>query len=199
MIDIPWQPYSRVQLLQHLVTLNQYQTYLEIGCDKNQVFSQMHLPLKEGVDPRRGGTQRMTSDEFFAKDQRFWDLIFIDGLHTYEQVSRDFDHAFQRLNSGGTIVIHDMLPTSPGQAHSSPQEKYWLGDVWRLAFDLCTRSDLKFNLLTMDFGCGIITKGHQVPVHLAAIGSDWQFYHDHYQLLPLTSFTQYFNYAPNQS
>lgn len=198
MINILWQPHTRVELLQLLVQINSYQSYLEIGCDKNQVFSQMHLPIKEGVDPRRGGTQRMTSDEFFTKDHRLWDLIFIDGLHTYDQVSRDFDNAFKRLNSGGTIVIHDMLPTSPGQAQSTAQEKYWLGDVWRLAFDLSLRHDLKFNVLTMDFGCGIVTHGHQLPVNLLSTGNDWQFYQDHYQLLPLTTFEEYFNHACNQ-
>ena len=194
MINIEWQTHTRVQLLQHLINMHNYQHYLEIGCDKDQVFGNVTVALKEGVDPNRGGTQRMTSDAFFEQDTRTWDLIFIDGLHTYEQVSRDFDHAFARLNTGGTIVIHDMLPMSLAQAAPRPVEKYWLGDVWRLAFDLANRGDLKFNLFKFDFGCGIITHGTQTPLNLDSNGS-WDFYQCNYTQLPLTTFEEYFEHA----
>lgn len=199
MITIAWQDISRIRLLQHLIQHCQYQSYLEIGCDKNQVFDQISVPVKEGVDPRRGGTQRMTSDAFFAQDDRKWDLIFIDGLHTYEQVKRDFDHAFVRLNLNGTIVIHDMLPTTPGQAQSKPVEKHWLGDVWKLAFDLASREDLEFKILTMDFGCGVVKHGRQTASHFDCHHSNWQFYLSNYQQLPLSTFEQYFNHAHHQS
>lgn len=194
MINIPWKNQTRVQLLQHLVDTRGYQTYLEIGCDKNQVFDNINVANKEGVDPNRGGTQRMTSDEFFSQDSQHWDLIFIDGLHTYEQVSRDFDHAWSRLNVGGTIVIHDMLPMTPAQAGPSPVEKYWLGDVWRLAFDLANRSDLRFGVFTFDFGCGIITHGTQPALGIVTNNS-WQFYQDNYTQLPLITFEEYFAHA----
>lgn len=195
MIEINWQPYTRIQLLQYLVSDRGYKTYLEIGCDKNQVFDHISVPCKEGVDPRRGGTQRMTSDEFFAKDNRHWDLIFIDGLHTYSQVKTDFVNALYRLNPHGTIVIHDMLPTCESQAGPAPIEKYWLGDVWRLGFDLMCRADVEFKLLTMDFGCGVVTHGHQTAVQISTDTSAWQFYQDHYKELPLTTFEEFTNHA----
>ena len=194
MINIEWQEYNRVQLLQHLVTTRNYKHYLEIGCDKNQVFDLIKVELKEGVDPNRGGTQRMTSDAFFKKDNRTWDLIFIDGLHTYEQVARDFSNAFARLNSGGTIVIHDMLPTRASQAIALPTEKYWVGDVWRLAFDLSNRDDLNFKLFKFDFGCGIVTHGTQASLNVVA-DDTWEFYKNNYANLPLTTFEEYFNNA----
>ena len=194
MIDIQWQTHTRIKLLQHLIDLHNYQHYLEIGCDKNQVFGNITVGLKEGVDPNRGGTQRMTSDDFFAQDSRTWDLIFIDGLHTYEQVSRDFDNAFARLNPNGTVVIHDMLPLTPAQAGPRPVERYWLGDVWRLAFDLSNRSDLNFQLFKFDFGCGIVTHGAQNSKQLACDGT-WDFYQRNYNQLPLTTFEEYFNHA----
>lgn len=192
LINIEWQNYNRVQLLQHLVTTRNYKHYLEIGCDKNQVFDIINVELKEGVDPNRGGTQRMTSDEFFEKDSRTWDLIFIDGLHTYEQVARDVENAIARLNINGTIVIHDMLPVRESQATALPTEKYWLGDVWRLAFDLIERSDIKFNIFTFDFGCGIITKDLQVPLVVPDKNETWEFYKNNYTKLPLITFDQYF-------
>jgi hypothetical protein len=198
MIDIQWQPYTRVQLLQHLVDSNNYKTYLEIGCDKNQVFGNITVEYKEGVDPKRGGTQQMTSDEFFAQDIRTWDLIFIDGLHTYKQVCADVDNALARLNPGGSIVIHDMLPLTPEQAGPAPVERYWLGDVWRLAFDLSGRSDLNFHLFKFDFGCGIVTHGVQTPLK-GKSDSTWKFYEKNYKRLPLITFEEYFKHAPIQS
>ena len=33
----------------------------------------------------------MTSDEFFIQNKNTFDLIFIDGLHIYEQVIKDID------------------------------------------------------------------------------------------------------------
>jgi predicted O-methyltransferase YrrM len=193
MININWQTeHSRIELLQHLVNSKNYKTYLEIGCDKNQVFDKIIVDLKEGVDPNRGGTVRKTSDEFFANDNRTWDLIFIDGLHTYEQVSRDVENAILRLNQSGTIVIHDMLPIRESQATATPTEKYWLGDVWRLAFDLIERSDIKFNIFKFDFGCGIITKDPQVPVVIENKNKLWAFYSQNYSKLPLITFDEYF-------
>ena len=193
MININWQTeHSRIELLQHLVNSKNYKTYLEIGCDKNQVFDKIIVDLKEGVDPNRGGTVRKTSDDFFANDNRTWDLIFIDGLHTYEQVSRDVENAILRLNQSGTIVIHDMLPIRESQATATPTEKYWLGDVWRLAFDLIERSDIKFNIFKFDFGCGIITKDSQIPVIIENKNKSWNFYQNNYTKLPLTTFKEYF-------
>lgn len=194
-INIEWESKTRVELLLHLIEKNSYSSYLEIGCDKNQVFSKIHLENKEGVDPNRGGTLRMTSDEFFNNDFRKWDLIFIDGLHEYEQVSRDVSNALDRLNQNGTIVIHDMLPTASNQATPRPVVRYWLGDVWRLAFDLVERNDIKFNIFKFDFGCGIITKESQVPFFVDGKNETWEFYEQNYSRLPLITFEEYFNHA----
>jgi hypothetical protein len=85
-----------------------------------------------------------------------------------------------------------MLPVRESQATLVPTEKYWLGDVWRLAFDLIERSDIKFNIFKFDFGCGIITKDSQVPVVVADKNESWDFYKNNYNKLPLISFNEYF-------
>jgi len=191
MISINWGNQSRIQLLQKLVDINSYKTYLEIGCDSNVVFDNIKISVKEGVDPVRGGTLRITSDEFFSYDDRKWDLIFIDGLHEYNQVSRDVENALQRLADNGSIVIHDMLPTNEQQAYLTWTVSEWLGDVWRLGFDLMERSDIKFNIFKFDYGCGIITNGSQTPIILDK-SEKWEFYENNYNKLPLVSFEQYF-------
>lgn len=66
--------------------------YLEIGVDNNQVFNCIYLKKnnKIGVDPVRGhGGYRMTSDQFFAKNNIYFDVIFIDAYHEYYQCQRD--------------------------------------------------------------------------------------------------------------
>jgi hypothetical protein len=59
--------------------------YLEIGCQGNNLFDSVPATNKVGVDPVAGGTVRKTSDDFFRENQQKFDVIFIDGLHTYEQ------------------------------------------------------------------------------------------------------------------
>ena len=46
-----------------------YQRYLEIGTDTNKIFdiARTKFPIAVGVDPRQGGTLKMTSDEFFTE------------------------------------------------------------------------------------------------------------------------------------
>ena len=83
----------RWDLIQFLINKYDYKTYLEIGCDKDQSFSKIEIPYKVGVDPISGGTIRKTSDDFFKTNKEKFDIIFIDGLHHYEQVIIDIDNA----------------------------------------------------------------------------------------------------------
>jgi hypothetical protein len=52
--------------------------YLEIGCDQNEVFNSIPIipSNKIGVDPRSGGTHRMTSDDFFRQNDKNFDDFY---------------------------------------------------------------------------------------------------------------------------
>ena len=56
---------SRIEIIQKIINKHHYKTYLEIGCDNDENFSRILIEKKIGVDPLKGGTLRMTSDEFF--------------------------------------------------------------------------------------------------------------------------------------
>ena len=79
----------RLNVINNLIQKLKISSYLEIGCDQDEVFSFVKIENKIGVDPVSGGTHRMTSDTFFRDNSKFFDLIFIDGLHTYDQVKKD--------------------------------------------------------------------------------------------------------------
>ena len=81
--------------------------YLEIGVNTCATFNSIPLKIEDkfGVDPIAGNYQ-MTSDEFFKKypDLKF-DVIFIDGLHHYDQCQRDCINSIKQLNKDGIILI----------------------------------------------------------------------------------------------
>jgi hypothetical protein len=56
--------------------------------------------------------QRMCSHEFTP--QRPIALLFIDALHEYEDVRRDYQHFRDRLQDGGLVAFHDYDPCNPG-------------------------------------------------------------------------------------
>ena len=85
--------YGRIELIDYLIKKNKYTDYLEIGCDRNQSFSNIKIKKKVGVDPVEGGTHQMTSDHFFSINKDNFDIIFIDGLHEYSQVMKDIKNS----------------------------------------------------------------------------------------------------------
>jgi hypothetical protein len=181
---------DRLEVLLRLKQRYGFSKYLEIGTDQDEIFSQINgCELKIGVDPNAGGTHRMTSDEFFrlnaAKSQHEqlkFDLVLIDGLHTWEQVLRDFENALACLQSGGLIVFHDCLPFEERQQVVPRPQPYnfWTGDVWKALFVLRQRSDIDLAVGQFDWGVGIARlKPNSMP--FTKLGNDplgwsWQDY-----------------------
>jgi len=148
----------RWDLIQFLIDKYNYSTYLEIGCDKDQLFSKIQVPHKVGVDPISGGTIRKTSDDFFKNNQEKFDIIFIDGLHHYEQVIEDINNAIDILNDNGHILVHDCLPRTIAHQAIPRYRGSWNGDVWKSIVELRTRKNLDVFTCEIDFGVGIIQK-----------------------------------------
>ena len=150
--------FYRWDLIEYLIKKNNYTNYLEIGCDQNQLFSKVIIDNKIGVDPVSGGNIRKTSDEFFKENNNKFDIVFIDGLHTYEQVKKDILNSIDFLNQNGIILVHDCMPDSLGKQAVPRYKMQWNGDVWKAIIDLRQKEDLDIYTCEMDQGIGIITK-----------------------------------------
>jgi len=100
----------------------------------------------------------MTSDTFFLKNKKTFDIIFIDGLHIYDQVKRDVLNSIKVLNKNGLILLHDCLPRKISEQHVPRMRNLWTGDVWKVIVDLRTNKNLDTYTLIADMGIGIVLK-----------------------------------------
>jgi hypothetical protein len=135
------------------------QTYLEIGVDKGLTFTAINVPERTAVDPEfRFDTTPLTndkthfhqqsSDQFFAMNEALgaFDLIFIDGLHHFEQVVRDLSNALMHSHAGSVIILDDTKPNDVYSAIPSANDTMkfrrlagiedfsWHGDVYKIVF-----------------------------------------------------------------
>ncbi len=187
--------YSRLDMINYFIKKNDYKSYLEIGCDKNQIFSQITLSKKIGVDPYSGGNVRKTSDDFFKENVEKFDLIFIDGLHVYEQVKKDIINSIDFLNKEGVILVHDCLPDTIGKQAVPRYKMQWNGDVWKAIVDLRQRDDLEIHTCFVDQGIGIIKK--QINSSILKINKKTRdlkfsdFYHNHKEYLRIINLDEF--------
>ena len=147
---------NRVKIIKDIIKLKNYKDYLEIGCFSNELFDQINCENKIGVDPVSGGTIRETSDEFFKKNDKEFDCIFIDGLHRYHQVKKDILNSINVLKEGGIILLHDCLPSNVYE-QAIPRCQYkWNGDVWKAIVEFRTYKNLDVYTCYADHGIGVI-------------------------------------------
>ena len=159
-IDIDWTRinFNRIAFINKAVTKFKNCKYLEIGCETNVCFNSISTEYKIGIDPNSGGTIRTTSDEFFEKNTNFFDVIFIDGLHTYEQTRKDIVNSLKFLNQDGYIFLHDLIPRSWIEANNPRIHKAWTGDIWKVCLELNKTNGINFSVIIADHGVGVIKK-----------------------------------------
>ena len=100
----------------------------------------------------------MTSDDFFIQNEKFFDCIFIDGLHIYEQVRKDILNSIKFLNSNGVILVHDCLPIKIWNQIVPKIYGHWNGDVWKAIVEARTMKNIDTYTCIADHGLGVIFK-----------------------------------------
>ncbi len=101
----------------------------------------------------------MTSDDYFANYTERYDLVFIDGLHQFDQVLYDYRNAQRVLRDGGCIVFHDCNPLTELAAERERHEGnvLWNGDTWKAVYYLREHGQ-QIRTYDFDHGCGVAFK-----------------------------------------
>lgn len=162
--------FVRSDLINYLINLYDYKSYLEIGVGYGSNFELIDCQNKIGVDPLDQYSENkylMTSDEFFYINDKCFDIIFIDGLHQRDQVIKDIQNSLKFLNPKGTIIMHDCLPYNEASQFERPYSvPVWLGNVWEAFAHYRKYPDLFMMTLDTDHGLGFIKVGNQYPYNL---------------------------------
>lgn len=133
--------------------------YFEIGTQKGASLALAACPsvavdprflLPEGFLDSRPATRlfAQTSDAFFAAHDLTAvlggpvDLAFLDGMHRFEFLLRDFINTERHCTPGSVVMLHDCVPVCSQITHRRPgapriaahdvMPGAWAGDVWKL-------------------------------------------------------------------
>lgn len=155
-----------LEVLQRLHQRLAPDVYLEIGV-QHGVSLGLSKSRTIGIDPAMNGSAaavenkpwvklyQTTSDAFFQEHEdaptlegRRLGLAFIDGLHLFEQVLRDFINVERWSSPDTMIAVHDVVPPDLPSTGRIPHQGVWVGDVWKLVPCLAQyRADLVLNVL----------------------------------------------------
>jgi hypothetical protein len=151
--------------------------YLEIGtcegqslarfkCDVLCIDPKFVIELSPLRDRRRAFFFQMGSDEFFKahRVRDFFptgpDICFLDGMHRFEYLLRDFINAEAACHRNSIILMHDCLPSNERMAERNNRldeaediatRSAWTGDVWRV---LTVLKKHRPDLRVMQLDCG---------------------------------------------
>ena len=183
---------NRVKINQYILDNAKFngRKYLEIGVAKGGSFLPIVADVKLGVDivitnnlkshERRGKNSVAfcceSSDEFFNgvatggfeayeySDFLPPNLVFVDGLHEWEQAYRDIVNSFAVFGDDTIATVHDCLPrtetaATPKLADARKRSDYtgaWNGDVWKAITKIRMLGGYRAVTLDCDYGIGIV-------------------------------------------
>ena len=93
-----------------LVAVDPWENYDELkNINFNKVQENFKYNLNLGGQSENIKFFKTTSDVFFSNNKNYFNLIYIDGYHHYEQVKKDFVNSFNFLENGGYIICDDFM------------------------------------------------------------------------------------------
>jgi hypothetical protein len=171
---------SRTEIINRLIqaTKKENSVYLEIGVRNpadnfNHICAEKKYSVDPGIEFEANPVDfKLTSDAFFEqlktgkiRDKNLlFDVIFIDGLHTAEQVYKDILNSLDFIQPNGFIVLHDCNPPSEWHAREtyayeiSPAMNYWNGTTWKGYVKALEIAGISGCCVDSDWGVGILSK-----------------------------------------
>jgi hypothetical protein len=154
---IPHPGVSYIEYMAEVVHTKGSKRYLEIGtnfgsslapitCSSIAIDPTFRLTMEVVGTKKTCLMYQMTSDDFFAEhDPKALlggplDVAFLDGMHLYEFLVRDFYNTEKSCSRESLIILHDCLPGTfemtnrqfkPAMLNVRYQN-YWTGDVWKV-------------------------------------------------------------------
>ena len=111
-----------------------------------------------GVDFRAEGFDIDSClSEIRIRGQRY-DIILVDPFHDYACSWRDLAAAFELVEAGGFLVVHDCLPADRAMAAPEYSTGEWCGVTYKAYLDFVVSRRLDYQTVDTDYGCGIIRK-----------------------------------------
>lgn len=163
---------KKYEFINAVIAARGYTSYLEIGIENpRNNFDHIAAKRKTGVDPnpqfmdkRRKELVVMTSDDFFRFNKKraepeAYDVVYIDGLHTFEQTARDIENALAALNPGGVIIVDDVICETEWMGRPLSQYKRheaWKGETWRAFLTVSTEKGLARKTAQLGMEHGVI-------------------------------------------
>jgi hypothetical protein len=154
-----WKGYFFNDLIQRM----KYDSYLELGIGEGNTWRYVNCNNKVGVDTVIHGKNiiNCTTDDFFEKNDKKFDIIYIDADHSKLQVWRDYISGINSLNENGIMFFHDINPPDKQSTAFTG-----CGDVYDFWMNLCDNYKDLYTITSRTDGedtLGIlIKKTHQI-------------------------------------
>ena len=166
-----------IDFLSELTEKRSIKRYIEIGVRSGELFSNVHAEFAIAVDKRFDISSNIAknkkvvhlyqeaSDDFFSRKninsvlEGFPQIVFLDGMHVFEYLLRDFFNSEGLCDKNSLIIAHDCIPLNEEMAdrdETTAKQRtietrfhgWWTGDVWKIVPILKRyRPDLKLWLL----------------------------------------------------
>lgn len=165
---------TKTTIINTLIARRGYTSLLEVStAHSGFVFNSLRAPHKERArctddlwgDKTDGAPSHIAAPAseiwcYLASEDRKYDLIFLDGVHTLKQSREDLCEGLKRLTPRGCLVVHDCNPPNEAYTGDVPKQGNWCGEMYRAFIELRLEQgeELSACVVNTDYGCGIVER-----------------------------------------
>ncbi|HAV42648.1 TPA: hypothetical protein DCX15_01340 [bacterium] len=147
------------QAVNYLINILKAERYLEIGVASGGTYLAVNCKEKVGVDPHPQfeGILKMTSQEFWKTSSEPFDVIFIDGDHSFGVSQGDLLNALNFIHAKSYILLHDTNPEDVTYTISGGRaDGLYTGEVYKTVMWAKQNPALDYITLDMPFGMTVV-------------------------------------------